>query len=142
MVVIIDAISRRVEELIRGYQTCFGESIHRQRIVWTPKEIEFWKSFRGRCFLTVCWNHKPNECAVDILEELGFQVNEGIKDRFSQFAQADTKKRNRWNSSSSRKGHALRRMQRAKTVGGRNVRHPKSQTSSTTSFTCYLMMMS
>ena len=72
-------VGLRSDEYIHGYNTCFGESTHRQRTVWTPKDIEYWGTFEGRCYLTVCWNHLGPSCLIRLYEAAGLDVTDAMR---------------------------------------------------------------
>ena len=110
--VIVDTIARRVSEFVHGFNTCFSESIHRQRMVWTPKEIDYWRSWKGRCYLTVCWNHRMHEAILDILERCDVPITEGMRQKIVKIAQSERKHRQRWMSESTRKRRHTRRLER------------------------------
>jgi hypothetical protein len=72
-------IGQRSDEYIHGYNTCFGESLHRQRTVWTNKDIEYWSTFEGRCYLTVCWNHLGPSTSLRLYEAAGMKISDTMR---------------------------------------------------------------
>ena len=81
-------------------------------MVWASKEIDFYKSFRGRCFLTVCWNHLGNRTVTAILQELGVSVQPAMVEAISSLHSQDVKNKERWNSEKVRRRWAQRKKER------------------------------
>jgi hypothetical protein len=52
---IVEALKMRVGEFINGHDTCAVESMHRQRLAHATKDINYYKSFEGRCWQMACW---------------------------------------------------------------------------------------
>jgi len=81
-------------------------------MVWAPKEIDFYKSFRGRCFLTVCWNHLDHLTVPAILKELGASVQPTMAAAIASFHSEDVRNKQRWNSEQVRRRKAQRKKER------------------------------
>jgi hypothetical protein len=101
-----------VEEFIHGYNTCFSESLHRQRMVWAPKEMDFFKSFKGRCYLTVCINHLGSNAMLAITEELEVEMTATMQQKILAMTGEDVKNKQRWRSERVRRRWAQRKKER------------------------------
>jgi hypothetical protein len=110
---LVDTISRRVDEYVHGHNTCFNESLHRQRMVWALKEIDYWRSWKGRCHLTVCWNHLGHSAIPQICEEMEFKLSERQLAQISKIATRDMKDRVRWAKPETKKRKHTRRQERS-----------------------------
>ncbi len=65
---LVEAVARRVR-------------YHVQRGASPPShEVEFWKSFFGRCMLTICWSHCNHATVLLLLEKLHMPISDLLRD--------------------------------------------------------------
>jgi hypothetical protein len=64
---------------IHGYNTCAVECAHGERTVLTSKRIEYWSNWEGKCrLLQLLHNHRTRTTGEALLQQLGWQVMEGV----------------------------------------------------------------
>ena len=70
---------------IHGYNTCAVECAHGERTVHTSKRVEYWSSWEGKCRLVqLLHNHRTRETGESLLQQLGWQVADGVSTHLSR----------------------------------------------------------
>jgi hypothetical protein len=81
-------------------------------MVWAPKEVDFFKSFKGRCYLTICVNHLGSEAFIAIMEELQAEMTETMRQSLMSMAGEDVRNKAHWKSELVRRRWAHRKKER------------------------------
>ena len=79
LVQLIDRMKTDVTLYIHGYNTCAVECAHGERTALTSKRIEYWTNWEGKCrLLQLLHNHRTRTTGEALLQQLGWQVAEGV----------------------------------------------------------------
>lgn len=85
LVPLIDRMKADVTLYIHGYNTCAVECAHGERTVLTSKRIEYWSNWEGKCrLLQLLHNHRTRTTGEALLQQLGWQVAEGVTTQLSR----------------------------------------------------------
>jgi hypothetical protein len=82
---LIERMKADVSMYIHGYHTCAVECAHSERTVHTSKRIEYWTNWEGKCRLVqLLHNHRTRTTGESLLQQLGWQVMEGVSTHLSR----------------------------------------------------------
>jgi hypothetical protein len=77
---LIDKMKADVHRYVHGHNTCRVESIHSERIVHTPKRIEYCRNWNGKCrVVQLLHNHGVAAAAEMVRQHLGWEVTEDVR---------------------------------------------------------------
>ena len=75
LAVIVQMIIAKSAEFIHSFSTCLAESAHSWRIRWANKDVDYWATFRGRCYLTVLWHYYGPKAILTVFDELKLHMD-------------------------------------------------------------------
>jgi RecA-family ATPase len=79
---------------VHGYHTCWVESSHNERAVYTSKRVEMWRNWKGKCRLVQLFhNHGVEATAEMVRHHLGWQVTEEVRQQWRKIDRDKAKHR-------------------------------------------------
>ena len=109
-------IRLRVRQFLHGYNTCCVESAHRQRVAHAVKDNNYYATFEGRCYQTVCWHHLGPGALPAILEKLGLPMQP------EQLADVEAWTEQHFNRRKNQMSEAVRKRRAQRTAAQRTER--------------------
>jgi hypothetical protein len=91
---LIEKMKTDVTMFVHGYHTCWVESSHNERAVYTSKRVEVWRNFRGKGRLVQLFhNHGVEKTAEMVRQHLGWQVTEEVREQWRKIDRDKAKHR-------------------------------------------------
>jgi hypothetical protein len=80
---LIEKMKADVAMFVHGHHTCWVESSHNERAVYTSKRVEMWRNWKGKCRLVQLFhNHGVERTAEMVRQQLGWQVTEEVREQW------------------------------------------------------------
>jgi hypothetical protein len=105
-------IIAKSSEFIHAFSTCLAESAHGWRIRWANKDIDYWATFRGRCFLTVLWHYLGPKAIIAVFDELKMELEQEQRDTIVKYSRVIEKARARDRSTDVMKHKNVKKKER------------------------------